>query len=62
MNRPTPPADKGVGTDSKQYPGNSGTKKKQGESEENIENHEKTGRNRGKHRKTRRNREKLGKT
>ena len=21
MNRPTPPADKGVGTDSKQYPG-----------------------------------------
>ena len=28
MNRPTPPADKGVGTDSKQYPGNSGTKLK----------------------------------
>ena len=26
MNRPTPPADKGVGTDSKQYPGNSAKK------------------------------------
>ena len=37
MNRPTPPADKGVGTDSKQYPGKEkqNTKKTQRKHKEN---------------------------
>ena len=39
-----------------------GNREKPGETEENVEKHEKTGRIRGKHRKTLKNRENQGKT